>query len=372
LDATTPPWLASDRRIDAGQRTLQGASIDSDHLSYLEKVALSEGGRFFIGADGKATFRDSAYLSPTDVTPFGDVAGEQRYRSIVTEPDDRSIVNAVTATANAMADQTAEDLDSQVQYGRVDLTVDTMLSSTPELDILADDIISKYAQPKRRIVSLVIGTRDTDWNSVLGKDIGDRVVVRRRPTYGGLQQQESVIEGIAIDSPNLADWTLTWSLSSTAESNPNLLTANQSGMEVDATGWVAEANCTLGVSTAHRITGTQSLQIDATAVPATCRTTPTNTVPVTVGNQYIGKAWMANDFAYGQGRLVLSWRDGGGAELSVTNGPTVVVVYIFAIPQLTVTGTAPASAVSVCLRLEIVGFGGPDQFFLDAATLREV
>ena len=372
LDSTTPPWLADERAVDAGQRTVQGVGLTSDRLSYLHTVATSEGGRFFIGSDGKATFRDSAYLSPKDVTPFGDLAGEQRYRDIVTEPDDRSIANAITVTAPSLADQTAEDLDSQTRYGRVDLSVATFLSTTAEMDILADDIVSKYAVPRRRIVSLVLGTRDTDWNSVLAKDIGDRIDVRRRPIYGGLQEQESVIEGIAVSSPNLADWTLTWSLSSTAVSNPNLLTANQSGIEVDASGWVAEANCTLTVSTTHRITGTQSLQADVTAVTANFRTTPTTATPVTVGVSYTGKAWMMNDYPYGQWRLVLSWRDAGGAELSTSTGSIVNLVYFFGARQLVVTGVAPASAAFVCLRAEATGIGGPGAFYLDAASIREV
>lgn len=380
LDEATPVWLASERDIDAGVRTVESAgSISSegpDRLSYINKVARSEDGRFFIAGDGRATFRDSAYVSALDTMPFGDVDGEQRYRDIITEPDDRAIRNAIIVTSTGLADQTAEDLDSQARYGRNDFTWSTMLSTTAEMDELADDVLARYAEPVRRVVALDIGTSDTNWYTVLSKDIGDRVVVRRRPAYGGTKEQECVIEGISIESGVLTptgkvELKLRWTLSKRSPGTLNLLTPNQSGIETDATGWATEANCTIARVTTPRLTGAACLAIDVTAVTAALKTTPHTTVPVVVGRSYKARAWMWANYAYCTAHVEISWRDSGGAELSTTTGTDRGVWYFLPWQVLTVTGTAPASAAYAVVRIEIVDITQADRWYLDAVSLRE-
>ena len=223
LDAVS--WPEALRAIDAGQSTIQAATLDNAGiLAHVQQVESSESGIFFIAADGTATFFDRfhATLLDEDDDLWGDSVGEKHYASITTSFDEQNLWNQVVVTADGFADQAANDEASQGLYGGPavaprTLTVTTLLTSTADMLNRAEHLLSKYSEPHFRITAMLIDNAsldDTQWPRILMHDVHDRVLVRKRPV-GHTIEQPSFIEGITwqIDPGR---WHLTWNLSSTA------------------------------------------------------------------------------------------------------------------------------------------------------------
>jgi hypothetical protein len=224
LDAIN--WPSDLMDIDVGQSSVQAATlVDANVLAHIQDMAASESGQFFIATDGVATFHDRFHVTLLDETNdvWGDDLSEKRYASVTPSYDDQTIWNRVVVTAPSLADQIAEDLTSQGQFGGPvgtrprTLPVSTLLTTTGDMLDRAEFLVSKYANPEQRIAALAIDNGsldDTQWPRILNKDIHDRILVRKRPA-GDEISQPSFIEGIQIDN-DAGHWRITWNLSSTA------------------------------------------------------------------------------------------------------------------------------------------------------------
>jgi hypothetical protein len=376
LDGTTPPWPDAQRTVDAGQRSMAETTGTTGKFDYLLQVAESEGGTFFFAADGKATFRDSAYAPGVDPLIYGDGANNEiGYRSITMQDDDDELFNAVTITADGESDDVSEDIDSELEYGRSDLSVGTILSNAPDMESLGDALLLAYSQPRRRIENMEFGPVVAP--QVVAHELGDRVTVRFTPKYGGVIQQDSVIQGISASSDSQFEWSWSWNLSPVIPTTVpfNMLTANQASIETSAAGWTAESGCTVSQYGAGYV-GSASLRLDTDYfVQAKAKTTPYTTAVVTVGSEYIAAAYLTspNETQF-VARIEISWRNAGGTELSVSASPTGVSWY----PgddwrRWEVQGTAPASAAYAVVRLVIFEPYSAYNFKLaDAISLRPV
>ena len=395
----TPTWPETERDIAEGVRTVQIETGSLGRYDYMLQVAESEGGLFFIGANGYAIFRDSTYAPLADTVPFGDIFGEQRHKGLTFDDDDKEVYNAVTVTANALADQTVEDLASQVEFGRADLSLSTLLSNTPDMSDLASSVLGTYAQPQRRVGQLVIGARTTDWHRVLSKELGERVTVRHRPMYGGLFEQELAIQGIAIRSPSKFEWEVTWNLAPPLGRvyNPNLLTENQSTMETDTSGWVVTEVFFdfLGytyvidglASGSVPLAGTYALEMRAAGVPTiggTVATTPYNTASVEVGETYRASAWVRSYWGSIYWNVGIRWYNSGGTLISADAGAYIGLVggYPDGVTewrQGTAEAVAPVGAAYAAVSVTVyeqgeywIGGYIDRPHFIDSAELRHV
>lgn len=219
-------WPPSLMNIDVGQSDVQAADLeDANVLGHIQEVAASESGQFFMAADGTATFFDRFHTTLLDDVNdvWGDDGTEKRYAAIAPSYDDQTIWNRVVVSAPSLADQAAEDIASQGQFGGPigtrprTLPVSTLLTSTADMLERAEFLVSKYANPEQRIAALAIDNGsgdDAQWPRILMKDLHDRILVRKRPE-GDVIEQPSFIEGISIDN-DAGRWRITWNLSSTA------------------------------------------------------------------------------------------------------------------------------------------------------------
>jgi hypothetical protein len=219
-------WPADLMDIEIGQSNVQAVTLtDANVLSHIQEVAASESGQFFIATDGTATFFDRFHATLLDDVNdvWGDTGTEKRYASVTPSYDDQTIWNRVVVTANALADQVAEDIASQSEFsGPIGarprtLSISTLLTSTADMLERAEFLVAKYAVPRQRIAALAIdqgSLDDAQWPRILNKDLHDRVLVRKRPA-GDMIEQPSFIEGIAI-TDDAGHWRITWNLSSTA------------------------------------------------------------------------------------------------------------------------------------------------------------
>lgn len=387
LDGATPTWPATERDIAPGTRTVQAETGDAGRYDYMNTVAASEFGAFFISKEGWAIFRDSTW-EPDPATPvLGYAGGEYPYSRIVIVDDEAEIFNAVTVTAPSLADQFAEDTGSQVEFGRADLSVSTILDSTGDMSDIALSLVNAYASPRRRIASLRVDRVAADWSFFLSKELQDRVTVRHRPIYGGLFEQLSVIQGIGIEVEDSENWAVTWNLAPplSVVSNPNLLTENQSSMETSTAGWVKDStdnppgNGIYIVGLAGGtvpLVGVQCLELDSYGIPqiqGSVTTTPYTTAPVVVGQTYRASAWMRSYWATPYFYVSLVWYASGGSVLSYTSSGA------FGLPlgstewqNGTIEGVAPASAAYAGVQVTIVETDVDHPIYIDAVELRHV
>jgi hypothetical protein len=209
-------WIG-DTDIDTGTVDVPAETLDnSSPLEHIQQIERAEGGRFFIGRDGTAIFRDrQAQINPElgDKT-WTDTGSGMSYRDVVLVFNDELIMNDIQLTRlNGTVPQIVQDYDSQARYGiRSHVETGIKLLTDGEVGGLAALLQQRYAEPVLRLESLVDnGMRHQLWDRVLDREINDVVnaVESRTDTA-----QVSTLEGIAHDIGS-DTWTVTLGLSPT-------------------------------------------------------------------------------------------------------------------------------------------------------------
>ena len=373
LDATTPTWQAG-RDVDAGTRLVQAQVGTSGRFDYMLLVAESEGGAFFLGADGSAVFRDVAYAPAPDPIAYGDSPSERRYLDISIDDDDKEIFNAVTVSAPNQTDIEVTDVSSMGEFGRVDLSLSTILANGLDMQDLADFVLSGYAEPRRRIGHLGLGTRNTNWAAVLGTELLERVIARHRPPYGAMLEQELAVQGITGTVNSEFEWRVDWDLSTPLEDvRLNLLSANASSMETDFGDWYGVGLLTLFTQGNIGYIGTHSL-LGLVEVPVGVqfRLQPASRPDVTPGETYEGVGYFYTDRP-AQIVMGIAWYGVGGALIDENYGINQYEPSVSQWHRITVGSVAaPAGA----LKAEIIFLWSPTtdptvNMYVDAVSFKQ-
>jgi hypothetical protein len=220
LDVT--PWPAADRNIDPGLSTLQPTVLGGNVLSMLQKVEETEQGALFVDTAGRVRFvgRNSLLTAPytTSQGTFGDAGSELEFADLSYVYDDQLIYNDVQVSRQDGITQVVGDATSQARYLRRSKVFDGMLYSTDaEARDLASWFLTHYKDPVLRATNLRLepsaGNETTHFPHALGRELLDRVTVRRRPqNLGAAIDQQTLIEGISHDV-TAVEWVTTWNLS---------------------------------------------------------------------------------------------------------------------------------------------------------------
>lgn len=200
-------WPAALRELDTGLTTLQSAALNTPALEHLQKVAETEFGSLFMARDGTVRFDDRTAVMGREPGPeiFGDAAdgAEVGYTGFVPDDGDEAIRNRALISRLNGAVRTATDEDSIDEFGRFDYTLDGLYHRTEQYSQdYADLIVDLYADQRRRIRSISIGPsivadEAITYPAILGRELGDAVVVRNRPVGGfGIIEQTCVVDGI--------------------------------------------------------------------------------------------------------------------------------------------------------------------------------
>ncbi len=207
---------AGNTAIGAGTSFLQSSTLaNTTALEHLQNVAVSEYGRFFMSRSGVATFLGRTFGTTTIYGTFGDAPGELEYTDLVFGA--QPIWNDIRLTATGGLEQVADDAVSIATYfWQSKVESGYLQANDGDLLSLAEWWLNRYKDAHQRITSITIApSRDPTnlWPQVLGRELGDHILVRRRPPGGGpLIEQESVIEQIVHTASN-HDWTTQFSLS---------------------------------------------------------------------------------------------------------------------------------------------------------------
>lgn len=149
------------RNIDAGSATLGGGTTfniadNTNVLTYLQEVATSEQGYFFVAANGDLTFTDRIAASFTTPSAyFSDAGSNIPYTSLSVMYGQEFLYNKVVCTVEGGTDQTVNDVASQTEYGISTLNLSGLLLVDDAAALtLANDLLDRYKLPEYRFDKL--------------------------------------------------------------------------------------------------------------------------------------------------------------------------------------------------------------------------
>lgn len=201
LDAIN--WPAADRTIATGQSTVPAVTLTNvSALEHLQSIERAEGGRLFMGRDGKVNFQDR-YFSLA-VPNFGgrtwaDDGTAMTYRDITLPFSESLIINDARLTRTGGTEQVATSAASKNTNfirsfvdGAVQLVTDNAV-----LDY-AGELVGRYANAVRRIENLQDNAMQHGrWDQLLTRELRDRVLIVKTLMGATKMSQDSFLEGIA-------------------------------------------------------------------------------------------------------------------------------------------------------------------------------
>lgn len=199
-------WLTDDRQVAAGDTALQATTLDGNGLTELLLVQDTELGELYMSPSGDLVFRNRHAIltearSNTSQATFGDGgigAGEIPYASIAVENDDSTMANSVSIARNGGTQQLAEDATSIAKYLKKTYQRTDLLHQTDTESLnYAKALLSQAKDPELRFTQIGFDNLRPDvcatgWPALLGRELGDRITVIRRPPGGGSPNQRDV------------------------------------------------------------------------------------------------------------------------------------------------------------------------------------
>jgi hypothetical protein len=226
--------------LDAGTWQIQASTIaDADDVSALDHIRAvtdTEAGSFFADGQGRLVFHDRFHRikTPTAAATFTDNpavadASHVVYFGLSPSFDYDRGANDVKVTADGLATQTATDGAAIDDYFRATLSLSTLHASSVDalsaayfrLNEVAD-IRDFQGRPRLRVDSVSIHpwapVGAEAWPAVLGREISDRINVRRQPGVhpAGLVEeinQDCFVEAIRHSSTGPNNWVTVFELS---------------------------------------------------------------------------------------------------------------------------------------------------------------
>lgn len=223
-------WPADQRDLDAGITTLQGTTLSQNALTEIKLSADTDLGSVYVAADGKVTFKnglarqtEERSISPQAVYGDADDGVELPYTDLVISYNDELVRNKAQVARVGGTQQVAEDVASQAKYlTRTFNRTDLLMEDDVTAAAYAEHVINQFGDADLRFDAMTIepdGDEDDPdyvdlWPEVLGREIGDRITIRRRPPGGGdVIERDCFIEGIAHRISELGRWITTFQLS---------------------------------------------------------------------------------------------------------------------------------------------------------------
>lgn len=213
-------WPTSERNIGTGVSTVGVNGYTGLALDYALELGQTENGLVYQDGQGRTTFVGrhtllSAARHTTSNATFGDSGAELRYQSVTPTFNNTNIRNRVQVTRVGGAAVVAKDDDSIADYGMRSYSRTSLSADPGDARNIAQWILDHYKDPILRFDKLTVLPRKDPtnlWPQVLGREIGDRITVRRRPqSVGSAIEKEVLIEGISHQiTPD--QWVTSWDL----------------------------------------------------------------------------------------------------------------------------------------------------------------
>lgn len=204
LDRTEVDFPELDRDIDTGVQQLQADTVaaGTDVVTYAKLVERTEGGRLFVSADGKLTFRNRRTAIPsTAQATFDDTGSNIPYANIGIQVGSELLYNRATVARAGGTEQASDNSSSQDLYGIRTLAYTGLLfPDDTDSQEFADFLVGRYGNANARIELLEVNLARLSAGqcaTVLGLDLGEVVRVVYSPPGGGSAiDQTGVIDKI--------------------------------------------------------------------------------------------------------------------------------------------------------------------------------
>ena len=218
-------WPDDLRDIATGNSTMQATTLSGSALTECFLVADSELGEFYVNGDGEMVFRNRHAMlqeerSNTVQATFGDSDSELRYANngLTLNYDHETLANRVQIARTGGTQQVATDDDSVAKYlTRTFNRTDLLHENDAETLAYAQWVLFTSRLPELRFDIIKIDPLRDPENlipEVLGREIGDRIRVYRRPPGGG----DPIIRDVFIrgiqHTITPSKWMTTWVLQS--------------------------------------------------------------------------------------------------------------------------------------------------------------
>lgn len=191
LDRPEVSWSATLRDIETGTSLCgtQAITDGTNALTYLQKVAETEPGLFFLGKDGTLKFRDkSSPYDPSSSVTFSNTSGI-RFSNVQVSFGSELLYNEIIVANEGGGTVVGQDLVSQGAYGKSSYSVTDLLGvSDAQAAQYAIDFLLKYSNPQYRIDTLEIPLHrlsSAQQDIVLALDIGSTAEVEFTPNNIG-------------------------------------------------------------------------------------------------------------------------------------------------------------------------------------------
>jgi hypothetical protein len=231
---TAAGWYASSRGmsvIDTGEAAVQAYTGGDTALNLLQVTTDSEIGELYMDAQGRVRFRGRDGIltetrSNTVQCVFGDAAGtaeadgtEQAYTLVSSPDDDTTMANDIQATIVGSSNlQEVQDAAAVAKYlfPRTYQRSDLVLTTDASALAWADYVLYLSAADEARFDQLTVSPRRDPvnlWPQVLGRDLGDRIQVWRRPPGVTAFSVDCFIRGITHTfAATDQSWQTVWDL----------------------------------------------------------------------------------------------------------------------------------------------------------------
>jgi hypothetical protein len=191
LDEAAVNWAAELRAIDTGTVNAGAQVIEAgtNALTYLQNIASTEAGLFFIGKDGKVIFRNRRqFPTSADLVTFSQGTGIP-YAAIGIVYGAELLFNEVTIANQGGGTAVATDNTSVGTYGKRELVQTDLLGATDAQSIdLAIHYADLYSAPEYRVETLELDLHklnSSQQNQVLNLEIGSVCEVSFTPNNIG-------------------------------------------------------------------------------------------------------------------------------------------------------------------------------------------
>jgi hypothetical protein len=210
-----------DIACDDGESQVTSATPTGNILAYLRQLEKSEDGFFYMAGDNTATFlarsaRQTVTRISTSQATFDDDGTDLSYSWLEFTNDLENLYNDVRRTGVSGTEQAVEDDDSIGDYYRRSNSETLLVTEDAVAADLAALFLDRYKQPIQRVPDLrvPVGADPSSlFPAVLGRELLDRVTVRRTPqAVGSVNATENLVETITHDFDSV-EWVSTFSLS---------------------------------------------------------------------------------------------------------------------------------------------------------------
>jgi hypothetical protein len=218
------------RSIAAGNSTVQATTLGDTALSLMQQASDAEIGLLYVDGAGTLVFRDRLSLisgarSATSQATFGDLPSgvtELPCAGISRADDDTTIANDIQATRVGGGTPVMQEVTDAASIAKY-----LFPRTYPRSDlILQDDLtvflwagwvlyISKDGEDRFEQVTVDPAAQPQDlWPQVLGRDMGDRITIIKRPSGGAFTVTRDVfIAGITHTYNAItSEWATTWTM----------------------------------------------------------------------------------------------------------------------------------------------------------------